>query len=306
MPPFPNIQQQRNLFLRDQIIRAIRRFFHSKGYLEVETPIRIPAPAPEAHIEPLSSEGWWLHTSPELCMKRLLASGLDRIFQICRCFRQGERGVRHLSEFTLLEWYTAGHDYLDMMAQTEALVRAVANRVGDGSPIRYQGRTITLSEPFRRMTVAEAFDRYAPGSVKQALAEGRFDEWLALEIEPRLPADRPLFLVDYPAACGALARLREDEPDIAERFELYLGGLELCNGFSELTDAKEQRRRFEVELDARGGGGTKKPPMPEPFLKALDAMPAAAGNALGVDRLVMVFADAVAVDEVVAFAPEDL
>lgn len=239
------------------MIRAIRRFFHSNGYLEVETPIRIPAPAPEAHIEPLSSEEWWLHTSPELCMKRLLASGLDRIFQICRCFRKGERGARHLPEFTLLEWYTAGQDYQDMMTQTEALIRAVADCVGDGSPVRYQGRTVTLSERFRRMTVAEAFDRYAPGSVDQALAEGRFDEWMGLEIEPRLPVDRPLFLMDYPATCGALARLREDNPAIAERFELYMGGLEICNGFSELIDAIEQRRRFEIERRARGGEGKK-------------------------------------------------
>lgn len=295
-----------NLGIRARLLQLLRGFFAERGYLEVETPVRIPAPAPEAHIDAVAADGAWLQTSPELCMKRLLAAGYPRLFQICRCFRRGERGARHLPEFTLLEWYTAGQDYRGMMAQTEALVAAASERIRGGPRIVYQGRGIDLTPPFERMTVAEAFARFAPGPVSEGLETGRFDEWMALAVEPALPPDRPVFLVDYPAACGALARLSPRDPSVAERFELYIGGLELCNGFSELTDPREQRRRFAAELSARTAAGKPAYPLPEPFLDALGRMPPAAGNALGVDRLVMLLADAATIDAVSAFVPEEL
>ncbi len=295
-----------NLERRARLLGAVRAFFQSSGYLEVETPLRIPAPAPEAHIDPVASEGWYLHTSPELAMKRLLAAGYARIYQICRCFRQGERGRRHLPEFTLLEWYTAHADYRHMMAQTEALVRYAVTQLTGGPQLVYGGRGIDLAAPFDRLTVNAAFRRWASATPAEALKAGRFDEIVALEIEPRLGWERPVFLHDYPAACAALARRRPDQPAVAERFELYLAGVELCNGFSELTDGSEQRRRFEAERTLRRRAGKPCPPMPEPFLDALAAMPSATGNALGLDRLVMLLADSDAIDDVTAFVPEEL
>jgi lysyl-tRNA synthetase class 2 len=274
--------------------------------LEVETPLRIPAPAPEVHIEAVASEGWFLHTSPELCMKRLVAAGFERIFQICHCFRRGERGRRHLPEFALLEWYTAGHTYLDMMDQTRELICHAAWALGSPDGLRYQGRPIPLEAPWPRISVAEAFGRYGSLSMELALAQNRFDEIMGLEIEPNLGLDKPVFLYDYPGACGALARAKPDDPTLVERFELYIAGLEICNAFGELTDAAEQRRRFEADNRQRRRAGKTAYPPAEPFLADLARMPAAAGNALGLDRLVMLFADAAAIDAVVAFTPEAL
>jgi lysyl-tRNA synthetase class 2 len=304
--PYRQAACRQNLRLRARIIRTVRQFFAENDYLEVETPIRIPAPAPETHIDAQPSGSWFLQTSPELCMKRLLAAGYPRIFQICKCFRRNERGRRHLPELTLLEWYTAGHDYSDMMTQCEALLTEVANSISSRDEVCYQGRRIDLSLPWPRMTVAEAFKRLAGISVKQAMEEDRFEEVLALEIEPRLGVEKPLFLCDYPAACGALARLKPSNRQLAERFELYIGGLELCNAFTELTDANEQRARFDAERESRRQAGLNVYPMPERFLETLKDMPDAAGNALGIDRLVMLFADTTEIDAVVAFTPEEL
>jgi elongation factor P--(R)-beta-lysine ligase len=296
---------QSNLILRAGVVASIRSFFNTLGYLEVETPVCIPAPAPEAHIDAQKCGHWYLQTSPELCMKRLLAAGYEHIYQICKCFRRNERGSRHLPELTLLEWYTAGADYRAMMAQTEALVRTVCTAL-DKNQFTYQGRCIDVSAPWPLLTVAEAFHKYAGQSPEEALRRNRFDEVLAFSIEPYLGHPQPVFLYDYPVACGALARSKIEAPHLAERFELYIAGLELCNGFSELTDPAEQRRRFEMELDARRMTGRALSPLPESFLQALADMPPAAGNALGVDRLVMLLTDAPQIDDVVAFTPEEL
>lgn len=296
----------RHLPLRARVIRSVRGFFEENSYLEVETPGRIPAPAPELHIDAPPAGEWFLQTSPELCMKRLLAAGCERIFQICRCFRAAERGRRHLPELTMLEWYAAGNDYRDLMRECERLVSEVAAALGRGERLIYRGREVDLTPPWERLTVAEAFERYTATSAGAALAAGRFDEVMGLEIEPRLGLARPTLLCDYPAPCAALARLRPDDPSVAERFELYIGGLELCNGFSELVDPEEQRRRFMEETERRRRAGKTAYPSPEPFLADLARMPPAAGNALGLDRLVMLFADAACIDEVVAFTPERL
>lgn len=297
---------KKNIALRAEVTNAMRHFFMDNGYLEVETPVRIPAPAPEYHIDAEPSGDWFLHTSPELCMKRLLADGYERIFQICKCFRSKERGRKHLPEMTLLEWYTANADYQHMMMQCEDLIRHVARRLQINSQLNYQGRTIDITKPWSRLSVAEAFDRYGSISMTTALDCDRFDEIIGLEIEPRLGLDRPVFLYDYPAQCGALARLKPGQSDVAERFELYIGGLELCNGFSELTDPTEQRTRFADEINRRRADGKTIYPMPEYFLSSLDKMPISTGNALGVDRLVMLLADTKCIDEVVAFCPEEL
>jgi len=295
-------RKRQRLEQRARIVKAIRAFFVGAGFLEVETPHLLPGNAPELHIDPVAAGEGFLHTSPELCMKRLLAAGYRQIFQLCRCWRRGERGARHLPEYTMLEWYRAGCDYHALMDDCEALLR----RLVPAGRLTWQGETIRLDQPWERLTVRAAFARYASIGLEQALAAGRFDEAMALEIEPRLGRERPTFLYEYPAACAALARKKPGVPELAERFELYIAGLELANAFSELTDPQEQRQRFVREEEARRRMGKVPLPLPEKFLAELGALESAAGIALGVDRLVMLLTGAASIDEVVAFTPEDL
>jgi len=295
-----------NLELRARIIQAIRSFFTGREYLEVETPIRIPAPTPEAHIDAVTTEEWFLQTSPELCMKQLLAAGFSRIFQICKCFRQNERGAKHLPELTMLEWYRTDSNYLDLMVECEDLICAIARLTNGNDIINYRNREVHLATPWTRMPVAAAFQQYASLTMEVSLEKDCFDEVMASEIEPNLGSPKPLFLYDYPAPRGALARLKPRNHLLAERFELYIAGIELCNGFSELTDPAEQRARFEKEQRQRKSLGHPIYPMPQKFLKILKDMPDAGGNALGIDRLVMLFCDVTEIDDVVTFTPEDL
>lgn len=298
--------KKKNLWLRAQIIQAVRTFFIDNDYLEIETPIRIPAPAPEVHIEAEVSGDWFLHTSPELCMKRLLAAGYPRIFQICRCFRQKERGRMHLPEMTMLEWYGAGNNYFDMMDQCEKMIRFAARRAGFEDYLVYQGKSIDLKAPWSRMSVTDAFDRFASVSMETAVLQDRFDEMMIIDIEPNIGHKKPLFLYDYPAVGASLARLKPENSSLAERFELYICGMELCNAFTELTDPVEQRIRFEKEQKIRSESGKQVYPLPEKFLESLQLMPEASGVALGIDRLVMLFANTKSIDGVVAFTPEEL
>lgn len=290
------------LMERARIIQMIRAFFIDHGYLEIETPHRVPGNAPEGYIEPVPSGSWFLHTSPELSMKRLLSAGYPRLFQICRCWRSAERGRRHLPEFTMLEWYRAQADYADLMCECEALLAKLA----PSGRLRLQGKTIDIRGPWERLNVSDAFARYTATTPQQALAENRFDEIIAFEIEPRLGCDKPVFLTDYPAELAALARKKPDDPQVAERFELYIAGLELANAFSELTDPIEQRQRFAHEEELRRHAGQPPYPSPEKFLDELTHMPPSAGIALGIDRLIMLLTDTECIDDVVAFAPEDL
>ncbi len=294
------------LKLRASLIQNIRLFFINNNFLEIETPVRIPAPAPEEHIEALPSGDWFLQTSPELCLKRLLAAGYPQIFQICKCFRAGERGRLHLPEFTMLEWYVAGFEYQQLMNQCEEMIITVANKLGFAASIVWQSHKIDLASPWEIITVQKAFEKYAPVTLAEALSKDNFDEILAEHIEPNLGIAQPTFLCDYPAKLGALARLKQTDKSVAERFELYIGGLELANGFSELTDAQEQRQRFVQAQGFRAQKGYAAYPMPEKFLSALNNLPASAGIALGIDRLTMLFAGAASIDDVVAFPPEIL
>lgn len=295
---------QRRLALeeRARIVQAIRAFFIADGFLEVETPHRIPVNAPELHIDAVRSGLWSLHTSPELCMKRLLAAGYRRVFQICRVWRQAERGSRHLPEFTLLEWYRADASYINLMDDCEALLRSLV----PAGLLTVRGTGITLAGPWERLTVADAFATYASLPLALALAEGRFDEILSSEVEPQLGQGRPTFLYDYPAQLAALARRKAACPELAERFELYIAGIEVANAFSELTDPVEQRQRFVTDEAARQIQGKEPLPLPEKFLSELVNLPTSAGIALGVDRLVMLLTDAATIDAVVAFSPEEL
>jgi len=303
---WPLARRKKALQQRARLLQGIRQFFIEAGYLEVETPHRIPTPAPESHIEAIPSDTWFLHTSPELCMKRLMAAGYHKIFQICRCWRERERGSLHLPEFTLLEWYRTGGDYRSLMEECEELIRSVARAIGSGQKIIFRGREIGLSEPWERISVKEAYHCYARTSVPEALENNLFDEIMVQGIEPNLGVGKPTFIYDYPAQRGALARLKKEDPTVAERFELYIGGLELANGFSELADSEEQKKRFQAENKNRQSLGKRIYSMPDKFLAELDDMPPSAGIALGVDRLVMVFLDSETIDEVVAFTPEEL
>ena len=303
---WPLTRRERNLRQRAYILQGVRQFFNEKGYLEVETPHRIPAPAPESHIDAIPSGSWFLHTSPELCMKRMMAAGYGKIFQMCRCWRDRERGNLHLPEFTLLEWYRAGADYFSLMEECEGLFRFVAEAMGLGQKIIFCNREIDLSKPWGRIPVKEAFHCYTQTSVNEALKLGLFDEMMVQDIEPKLGLEKPTFIYDYPAERGALARLKQEDPTLAERFELYIGGLELANGFSELVDSEEQGKRFHMENANRQSYGKPIYSIPDKFLAELDQMPPSAGIALGVDRLAMVFLDAETIDEVVAFTTEEL
>jgi elongation factor P--(R)-beta-lysine ligase len=299
-------KKRRALQLRAKILQELRGFFITRDYLEIETPCLIPAPAPEFHIDTMICQGRFLHPSPELCMKRLLAADYDKIFQICRCFRQHERGARHLPEFTMLEWYGRDADYLDLMEECEDLILHVAAALGYGAALSYQGQLINLQKPWERITVHRAFEKYAALSAEEALAGDCFDEVLTDRVEPNLGKERPTFLYDYPLALGSLARAKKEDASLVERFELYMAGMEIANAFTELTDGEEQRRRFVEEEDKRRRAGKPPYPDPEPFLASLGGLEEAAGIALGLDRLVMIFADALHIDDVVAFPPETL
>lgn len=292
---------------RARMIQAIRRYFTDRGYLEVETPLRIPAPAPEEYIDAVPSGQWYLQTSPELCMKRLLAAGYSRIFQISKCFRDRERGVHHLPEFTMLEWYRKDIDYLALMEECEEMICGAALQVGIGDRIVRRGKTISLKPPWERLTLEAAFAGYAPfTTLRDAVESGRFEGVLVDHIEPCLGRERPTFLYEYPLSLGALARAKPEDPKVAERFELYIGGLELANAFTELADAEEQRQRFERARRARFTAGQAVYPESEPFLRALPGLGEAAGIALGIDRLAMLLTGAERIDDVVAFSPEEL
>jgi elongation factor P--(R)-beta-lysine ligase len=294
-----------NLKRRAFIYQITRDFFNKQGFLEVETPVRSPAIAPEKEITPIESEGWFLSTSPELYMKRLLAAGYDRIFQFNHCFRKGERGAYHNPEFSLLEWYRQGVNYSQMMQDTEQMVAAIAAALGTGKTLKYRDNTIDLSLPWERITVSQAFQKYAGWDPTNDPDMRRFDEDTVLKVVPNLNPHRPVFLIDYPAPMASLARLKPGNPRVAERVELFIGGLELANAYSELVNQKEQEIRFRKEIEQIKKEQNRVAPMPEKFIKAVAHLPECAGNALGMDRLVMLFCNAARIDEVMPFTVDD-
>jgi lysyl-tRNA synthetase class 2 len=239
-------------------------------------------------------------------MKRLLCRGHERIFQISRCWRSDERGSRHIPEFTILEWYRSDSDYEDLMNDCEELLHHVSVSCISADTVSYNSIAIALKERFPRISVRDAFNEYTEVSMEAAVGNGSFDELMVNRIEPALLQGKPVLLVDYPIEMAALARPKPGDSAVAERFELYAGGLELANGFSELNDPVEQRVRFQEANRKRSGNGLPPLPLPEPFLRELAHMPPSAGIALGVDRLVMLFTGATQIDDVVTFTPEEL
>jgi elongation factor P--(R)-beta-lysine ligase len=314
---------------RATLAAATRAFFGERGYTEVETPYAVLAPGEEVHLRAFRtvrehpdgrSQPLWLHTSPEFAMKRLLVGGCGPIFQLARVWRNGEGSALHSPEFTMLEWYRPGSDMAGLMDETEALLRAVLPPV-----VRCRGVQTSLDQ-FERMTIADAFARHvgadvlgtagdAPALAAAARARLRAGEsWedlffrLLLErVEPRIGHDHPTFLTHWPAAQAALARRDPADPRVAERFELYVCGIELANAFVELTDAAEQRARFLADRARRHAASGPDWPLDEDFLAALEhGMPPAAGIALGFDRLAMIASGADRIDQVLWLPPPEL
>jgi len=304
---------------RARLLGRIREFFAAAGVMEVETPIASRAAASDPALASLKTD-WsgagarsrplYLQTSPELPMKRLLAAGSGPIFQICKVFRDGERGRLHHPEFSLLEWYRPGLGYGALMTEVEDLVRhaldrpkLTVQRIG----YRELFRAHLGLDPMRADVVTlRRAAAVIPGSRALVLDHGGWLDLLLTQcIEPALDRDRLTFVYDYPPSRAALARTCRGTEPVAERFELYLEGMELANGFQELTDPGEQRERFEADLRERSARGSDRLPLDEAFLAALEAgMPEAAGVALGLDRLLMVATGSTHIDQILAFPVE--
>lgn len=293
---------------RAQLLRELRAWFERQGFLEVETPLVVPSPGTEVHLDPVPvmlSEApgrapvpHWLITSPEYAMKRLLAAGAPPIYQICKVFRDGERGGNHRPEFTMLEWYRPWVDgYECLMRDCEDLITALA-----GDAITWRGRHYDLRPPWPRHTFHDLLRERADIADPYGLApEAQLFAWVD-RVEATLGVERPELVIEWPVALASLSRVKANDPRVAERFELYLGRLELANAFAELTDSDEQRRRCEEDNAERLRTGRPALPLDEDFLGALAAgMPPSAGIALGLDRLMMVLTDAASIDDVLAF-----
>jgi lysyl-tRNA synthetase class 2 len=305
---------------RSLLTAATRSFFTSRGYVEVETPCAVPAPGEEVHVRTFptgfrTTQGvevpLWLQTSPEFAMKRLLAGGSGRIFQLARVWRNEEGSATHAPEFTMLEWYRPDASLAGLMDETEAYLRAVLPPVAT-----CRGVTTDFSV-FERLTVAEAFERHAGADVLAsegdaaalaasagvALRDGEgwedlFFRLLLERVEPRLGREHPTFLTHWPASQAALARRDDADPRVALRFEIFVCGLELANAFEELTDASEQRARFVADRAQRHARYGEDWPLDEDFLEAVGSLPPCAGIALGFDRLAMIASGADTIDQV--------
>ena len=304
------------LRFRARLLARTRAFFAARGLLEVETPQLSAAAATDVHLESLVAHpagggaARWLHTSPEFPMKRLLAAGAGDIWQLARVFRGAESGRRHNPEFTLLEWYRVGWDAPALMDEVDALVRTLAGerRMAETQRLSYR-EAFLRHAGFDPFTATREAITHTLGQRGVPLPEGLeadrdacLDLALATLVEPAFDAEQPTFVYDFPVSHAALARIRPGETPVAERFELFLGGMELANGFQELTDAGEQAQRFRADQAARRAHGLPVPPLDERLLAALcHGLPDCAGVALGFDRLLMFLAGIEHIDEVLAF-----
>jgi elongation factor P--(R)-beta-lysine ligase len=296
---------------RAEILERIRTFFSGRGVLEVETPALSQAGVPDLALESIAAHArslrspHYLHTSPEYAMKRLLAAGIGDIYQLCRVYRDDELGRWHQPEFTLLEWYRVGWDEQRLMQEVDILLRALLAPAGAGRSMRTF--RVTYADALRRGLGARPTDGSAALAARlrergidvppDLSPDQVLDLAFSTVIVPWLPREALTFVYDYPASQAALARIKPTNPPVAARFEVFAGGIELANGFHELTDPGEQRRRFAAELEQRRRSGRPVPPLDEAFLAALGQLPPCAGVALGVDRLVAL---AIGADEVAA------
>jgi elongation factor P--(R)-beta-lysine ligase len=310
---------------RQSFYASLRESLGRLGYLEVQTPCLVPAPGMELHItafetrflpetEVGQARPLYLHTSPEYAMKRLLAEGSGPVFQLCKVFRNGEVSRTHNPEFTMLEFYRPQSDMAGIMADLEtALAAADASLAADGFFARLPYQRLTVREAVRRAVNLDLSLYPDAGSLRAAARgvgieardsdsfEDVFFRIFLERVEAGLGLERPTYLTEYPAAMASLARLKPDDASVAERFELYANGLELANGFSELTDAAEQRRRLREEQEQRRAAGRPVYPLDEPFLEAVGRLPPSGGVAVGVDRLLMLLSGAESISDVLLF-----
>jgi len=272
---------------RDALMRSIRAFFYDRDFTEVDTPIRLTTPCMELHIDAEPSGECYLRTSPEIFHKKLLADGCERIFELGKCFRHGELGPLHNPEYTMLEWYRARADYMDVLDDTKSLIASV-----------WPDSDFT----WYVLSVSEAFEEFAGWDPAGRFDEDRFDIDLVEKIEPGLKQmGGAVVLKDYPVEAAALSRRKADNPLLAERWELYINGIELANAYSELTDPEEQRHRFEECAKSRRSLGREVYGIDEEFISAIGRMPPSGGVALGVDRLLMLMTDQTSLDQVLPF-----
>lgn len=307
------------LQLRARLRQRIRAFFQTRDVLEVETPILSSAGTTDLHIDSMTTQSGvqqdhqlYLQTSPEFAMKRLLAAGSGSIYQLARVFRYGEQGRQHHPEFTMLEWYRLGFDHRQLIEEVDALVRELlTDHLALQPTVQWTYReawqqTIHI-DPFEA-TIEQLQDYAQQQQIELVGALDDKDAWLQLVmsycVEPALPKNCPVFVYDYPASQAALARVRHDASPVAERFELYINGMELANGFHELTDAVEQRRRFQQDNAQRQLAGKPVIPMDEKLLVALGQMPNCAGVALGFDRIMLLACAAQDISQVIAFTSD--
>ncbi|HET6418163.1 MAG TPA: EF-P lysine aminoacylase EpmA [Polyangiales bacterium] len=292
------------LELRAGAFSAIRRFFGEREFIEVDTPSVVPSPGLDPHLAafevraPKGKSVGWLATSPEYQMKRLLSAGAKRIFQLSRSYRADEQGQHHEREFTMLEWYRADAGSEDVIRDTEALVAFVAESLDQPAP--------EVQPPWERMTVEDALQFHANVTLESLVddEESFFRIWVE-QVQPRLGGEQPVVVTDWPASMASLARIKDN--GMADRFEAFYRGVELCNGFGELTDPDEQRRRFERDQEQRRALGVAVYPIDERFLDALKSgIPESGGNALGVERLLMLLLGADSIQAVMPFPEERL
>ena len=291
--------------------REARAWFDQRRFLEVETPLAVPSPGLDLHLEAFEVPGMgarrWLQTSPEYQMKRLIAGGLTRIYQLGPCFRRGEIGSNHHPQFTMLEWYRGFAGSAEIMRDTEELVAALAVALTGSTQIAARGRVVDVKPPWRRLPLRDAFAEAGLELDSLLADEERFFRILVESVEPQLGRLRPVFLTGWPASMASLARLDPKNPSVADRFEAYVGGVELCNGFGELIDPVEQRARLRADQARREAEGKTVYPIDERFLGALEeGLPPCGGNALGFDRLLMFVLGVSAIDEVVAIPAQRL
>lgn len=301
-----------NLRFRSKALRKVRDFFYLRGAFEVETPVLSSYSATDVHLHQIqTTTGYSLHTSPEFAMKRLLAAHSGDIFQICRVFRQDEVSDRHNPEFTMLEWYRIGVDEFELMKEVVELVRWVS---GDST---LASEVVTYREIFLRLGLPDPHQaslvqlksatlKYLHSDAGLWSRDDCLDALMALVVEPQLPKDRLIFIHNYPASQASLARYHyEDDIKVGRRFELYWQGLELANGYYELTDPEEQGRRFNQESKLRVEAGLSQPMIDRNFLNAMEAgLPDCSGVALGFDRLMMILLKVKSIREVVSFTIE--
>jgi len=297
---------------RAQILELIRQFFKQRGFLEVQTPILVKGMSTEPYINPIKVEfhdernkkyQGYLITSPEYSLKKLLSRGFTNIFEITKAFRQEEAlGGWHNPEFTILEWYRTKANYRDVMKDTEQLIFYLVKKLYHHPYFIYQGQKIDVSLPWPRMSIKQAFKKWVHLNLDSKKKIKNFNDWFYLtflnDIEPNLPKNRPMILYDYPLPQAALAKRKSKRSFYAERFEVYLGGIELCNAFSELTDWKEQLKRLQAEQRVRKQLQKEVIPIDKTFINALKSgVPATSGNALGIDRLEMLLLNIKNIDD---------